>query len=1021
MKKVVLAAALMFLFIIPGVLATKTILYVTSDTGDVNTCSGITSGSEDRKFCDRLETIGYDVTTIEPSLVRDGASHWQTLADGSDLIFVGDVTVADVYSSSSDRDNFCSNINNYITADRKVFMTFRNVYKDNAGIEGCAFGSPVNLGVSTSLSDNNCEAKRGYTYWSKLNEGSITVNLDIDSDHDPPIYSTSNHEVRVHGQQDGNEGWIGTLCSDVSPSGTYSVVNTTDRGAFWGLLNPSDFTSQTWEVFDRTIYNLLGEDEWIVDVISIPRNVTQDTEFLLYALVTAQGSHVYGILNLVNYTTIPEGDTGSLSLITETSDPSFGYRYTDSIKLSDPFEYLINVTAHEKDKVLKGYGTDTVTCGNLTINIHSGDYQPGASYTINVSTYSGSSPLGSDMYYRIWNMSNFSIIGEGPVNALCNSNHNLCQQIITPSDWGRVILEVVAENSSMIGLGKYGGNYKIINPTTGDFSMATDKDSYTPEEIVVADVYTEGAISGALLTIRKPDGQNLIDSIDMDQINATHWSYSYSLEPSSINGNYTLITSVPEIGNKSKIISVKAWNILSTLDNSSYDIGDNVTITVTTQNVYTDMNFTVSIDVTDPDGNAASFIDEIENNGTSDTIYSISSNATSGSFSVDILVNDSYRNYTSTLSFNAGGTALSVTPLNWEVVTDTSGIETKKFTITNGGSSTLHDINITEGGELEPYISLTKNNISSLSAGGSTDFTAYLNVSVPGNHTGTITIDSDVARIVIDISLNYNATVQPQSSLVVTPTFISEVTVPDEVFDKSFSLENKDTVSAANIEANLSGTASQVVSIVTKPNTISASGKGTLKARVDTTGTDVGTYSGKINIYSSVGNAQVDVTIDVIDDLSVEAQTLTLEVQSLQQNITDLKNRGKDTTDIEALYNDALTLLEEASDAYLDKDYPTSKSKYDSAMNKISDLRSSIASLENQQEPPPDYGIVIWVFAIVIVVAIAGITFFKYRDKVTEIINNLLGKKKRGPKEEKRDDDKYYYPSGEEGYRTEYY
>ena len=413
----------------------------------------------------------------------------------------------------------------------------------------------------------------------------------------------------------------------------------------------------------------------------------------------------------------------------------------------------------------------------------------------------------------------------------------------------------------------------------------------------------------------------------------------------------------------------------------------------------------------------------MENNDTLTKKYEIPSNASSGRYDVDIFVNDSYREYSTSLSFLVGGEELIVSPLEWIVSTDQSGTETKEFTITNGGLETLNNINITEGGELEPYIALTKNNISSLEPDDSETFTAYLNVSLSGNHTGNITVESDDATAVITIELNYTAGAQPQSQLTITPNFISEVTVPGKLFDKNLTLKNKDNVTAINIVEEVIGTAADVLTIVSKPSTLIAQGTGDMVTRIDTTGVSTGTYSGSIKINSSVGSASATVNIEVIGNLVTESDLLLIELESYQQNITDLRNRGKNTTEVETIYSEIEVLISDAKISYQAEEYETAKQKYDSASSKLNTLKSKINTLETEQEPPADYSLIIWVFAIVIIVGIVGITFLKYRDKLKDLINKILKKKpKEKPKEEKKEEEEYYYPTGEEEeYRTEYY
>lgn len=550
--------------------------------------------------------------------------------------------------------------------------------------------------------------------------------------------------------------------------------------------------------------------------------------------------------------------------------------------------------------------------------------------------------------------------------------------------------------------------------------VTTDKELYKPTNTVIVDFYTVSSVSNANMSIIQPDG-TIITDIPMNQINQTHWNRNYTLGAASKNGTYIVNVSASnsEIAFFKKTFDVIPWTAYASIDNTTYTIGNNVTTTVQITNAYANINFTVKVYLINPQGNSTEIGNGIIVGNNSYTSKYTLLNLSGGSYFIKAYVNDSYeRNFTSLLPFTLRGAGnISVNPPQWTVTTDTSQNITQKFNVTNIGLGLIPLINITKTGSVAQFLTLTDTNITNLYANQSTTFNATMNVKIEGNYSGTITLTSEFTSFIISVSLSYHTPIIPKQNLKVAPTSISETTVSNKVIQRIVTLENIDSSSdAIDITANISNNLAGIVTIVSKPSSIHPSSQAQLELKIDTINLQENTYTGTISLNSSVGSAQVYVNIVILGDLSARADEKLSELDELKKNVTELKKQKKNTTEAETLVSSIESLLNDVKLDWVAEKYSDALSKLTQAENSINQLISKISEIE--QQPGPDYSSVIWKAAIIIILIIIGITVFKYRNKIKELINKIL---KRGEeKEEKPSEEKYYLPTGG-GYRTEYY
>ncbi len=299
-----------------------------------------------------------------------------------------------------------------------------------------------------------------------------------------------------------------------------------------------------------------------------------------------------------------------------------------------------------------------------------------------------------------------------------------------------------------------------------------------------------------------------------------------------------------------------------------------------------------------------------------------------------------------------------------------------------------------------------------------TEETYRTNYSIPGDYRGGrseifITLNDSDGRVAnLGLNLSINSTVVITPSLSINPTLISEITTIGKKIKKSFLLENSADMDSGTLFFNASSNLKDAITTEPTPDSIPANGKGVLLVTIDTTTLSEGYYPGLIDIDSRVGDTKISVKLEVLGNLNSKAQDKLDELLYLRNNITNLKERGVNVTEIEDLYDQTKDLLEDVKTDFLNEDYASAKIALQTASTQIENM---ISMLEELQEniPAADYSYIIWYFAIGIVVVIIIITVIKYRKK--------LKRKKKGKKEEEEEESEEIYYKPQKEYRTEYY
>ena len=853
----------------------KTILYITNASTDAP-CSSLSI--QDSLYCNRLASLNYNVNVLNEQHVEENSTTWNDYADTADMIFLGNISLS-MANTSISQNIFCGNISSKLI-NKTLFAAFSSTrINTTSNISGCAFYPSINL-VSFEFGDNRCQKKT----FKIAKSGYITEDFNLDDNID--LYSTV-LTVKIHSVSDG-----GRITAECTPNDTidfYPVISTSNKGVFWGLDNPSNFTTNAWNIFDKTVLETLNDTSWSITPIIIPSITTVNQDVWIFANVTQFNKPITGIVNFT-----ADGIAGNLENVE-------GLWRNKTVKLTSEKQYSLSINAYSPSG-LRGVSTSSITAGSLTVNITSGNYKPGSNYVITASIFLGSSPQVTIASYRIRSTSTYSVLYSGDMSCI----ENICTNIISSlPDLGDLLVEVTASNTTT---GKSGGNFKIISKEP----LVIDKTLYKPGETITIEFFPSEPMNKTNLTIIKPDGSlETPVPIPMSNINSTQWYKNYTLGTAAPNGTYTI--NIKATGNKTfesnKTIDVIAWKSFAYLNQYSFYAYEILNLTVKTIESYSsNLNFSINADITDPsDDKIFTRRGTIKGDGTYTTSFMIPGNYENGLSNVKILLTDS-----------------------------------------DNRSSTL-----------------------------------YLNFTV-------------------------NSTTTP--SLFITPNIISELTVSNKIIEKSFSLENSaENINITNLIINVSENLRNAVNIVSRPTSIPAKGKSEVKIKIITTNLSEGRYSGTIDFFSQVGNAQATINIELVGDLSSRAEEKLNELLPLEQNLTDLKKRWANVTEALTLFNETKTLLEDVKTDFQSEKYSSARTKLEEADTKLSQLRNTISELYSKL---PDYGFIIWDVAIIVVIIIIAITVFKYRNKIRQLLKRE--KKKAGEVEE-------VYIKPKEEYRTEYY
>jgi len=1027
-SKLVVAVILTFLLLLPLV-AAKNVVFVTgNDACHRGSCSCL--GADEAAFCDRMKTnLGFNVTIVgESYAIANDSLEWWPWVSNANLIFLGDTSYRTA-NVSGDRDRFCGNVS-LVTADRKVFATFINAYMNGTNTSGCAFSPQLTM-VDFSVSTNNtCGATATPSNFRKLAEGYITSAMASE-----PVLYTANSPVKIHGPASPSVpvGWIGMACPN--PTGVFSVLSTSSKGVFWGMEKATLFTNDAWGLFDRTIWDVLGETGWVVTPYLIPSTPTTNGTALVVAKVTERGQLI-GASNIVNFTL--GSMNGSLTY-------QNGYWLGGSVAMPPAGAYTLDVKGWDAS-MMRGSSNQSVTVGTLNVAISSGDYMPGQDYTIIANVTNGSEVQPTTVYFSIWNTTNWTRMISNQPMALSGNQYTAAVLGSETARWvGTLLIEVTAGNATLSG-----GSYKyvmIASALTGNLTV--DKTSYKPGEIVNLSLTTPFPpnVTTANMTIIDSAGTETPLG-GMTRVNSTLWTMSYTLPPGSLNGTHIFNASFTDGVRSSwtsRTADVKPYEIYFSKNKALYATGESVAMTVQIVNAYTTaINFSIAIVVANP-SNATTAIGNgtITGSGSWNTSWQIPTTAEGGTYTLTVNISDTVNPSRITNlsdSFMVNTTAyLSVSPVSWSLNVTTPNRYTQTFVLNNSGGSDMENITITPSAAIAPFIDVSPSIIALLSRGNSTNLTVGWNASVPVTHMGTLVVAAAghpaMVTVPLTLSMVTGGFVATQNWLSVDPSAIVNTTVAGTSWDATFTLSNSGTAPLTSIEAVVSEALKGMVTSKEIPTSVPAGGSATLKLAIDTAGASAGSVTGTVQVKSSAGTADITVSIKIVGDLGVEADTLASELGELSVNASAVAAGGKDVTAVTTLIDSTSKLLTEARTAWGSNDYATADAKIGEAKSNIDNIKSQLLSLSRAPASPQTSSGIIWAVAAVVIIAIAGVTVFKFKNQLKELIDRLLKRKPKAPPAQPEYPQEEYgqeeeapqeeAPPEEEGgesrYRTEWY
>jgi hypothetical protein len=847
--------------------------------------------------------------------------------------------------------------------------------------------------------------------------------------NEPSLY-TANAPIKMHGTASPSVpvGWIGAACPN--PTGVFSVVNTTSKGVFWGMDNSSLFTNEAWALFDRTIWDVLGETGWVVTPYLIPSTPTANATALVVAKVTERGQLI-GASNTVNFTI--NSISGGLAY-------QNGYWLSNSVVISTAGAYTLDVKGWDAS-MMRGSANQSVAVGALNVAVTSGDYSPGQDYTVIANVTNGQS---ATVYFSIWNTTDWTRTISNQPMALSGNQYTAAVLGSETAKWvGALLIEVTASNVTLSG-----GSYKYITTASAlTGNLNTDKAIYRPEEIVNLSLTTPFPpnVTAANMTIIDSEG-TATPLGSMTRVNSTLWTMSYNLPPGSLNGTHIFNASFTDgLRNSwaSNAVDVKAYDVYFSKNKAVYASGESVAMTIQIINPYTTaINFSIAAAVSDPSNETIEVGNgTIVSSGSWNNSWQIPVTADGGLYTLKVQITDSVNpSRITTLSdtFSVNTTAyLSVTPISWSLNVTTPNRYTQTFVLNNSGGSDLDNVTITPSAAVVPFLDLSPSTIASLPRGNVTNVTVGWNASVPVTHTGTLVIAAAGHPALVSVPLTLSMIsggIARQNWLSVDPSAIVNTTVAGNTWDQTFTVSNAGTVPLTDIGVFVSDTLTGIVTEKESPTSVPAGGSATLVLSMSTIGASPGTIAGTVNVNSSAGEATITVNVKVVGDLSAEADTLAAELGLLYANASTLAGGGKNITAVKALIDRTSDILTEAKTAWTSNDYETADEKISEARMNIGNIGTQLQALSKQPASPQTSSGIIWTVAAVVIIAIIGVTVFKFKNQLKELLDRLLKRKPKAPPAQPQYPQEEYgqeeappeeAPPEEEGgesrYRTEWY
>jgi hypothetical protein len=880
-----------------------------------------------------------------------------------------------------------SGLSSYVFSFDNCTGEFSNI--TSGTLSGNEDWSNVTVAISNSL---DCQvrwkvyANNSYNNWSVSSEYSYTTSslpkITIASPENK-IYNIG--IVVLEFAIDKSVVWIG-YSLDGSPnitiSGNSSLIGLKD-GVHILILYARDSSNNV----GTAVISFTNNIPWKIEPFTLPEGgVTVGENIYVFARITQENEPIEE--GYVNYT------------LNGFSDILYNYYYyyenywfsDTSKKLDEEKQYLLNVSGYY-DYFYKGSATKPICVGNLSVKINSLKYKPGSNFVISTETFSGSSPYPAKASYVIRNSSFYDVLS-GNLDCFGNICNKTVNDFSSLDEYG-FLISVNASNESTE---KCGGSWEYLDEWYPYVQVKTDKTEYKPGETVKIDLISDYALDTANFTI-----YGLFSTpIAFDRINSTHWTKSYTLGTSIESGSYSIRAYV-SIGsdtyNYYDYFYVKASREISIeIDNFYKKPGEIMAIDVISNSLIQDAN----VSIIRPDGSletptplSTTYITSYKRNKN----YTLGLNSADGLYTIKVRANvDGY-----ILEKNATFVVIA-----WNFVAYSN-----KYTFYSNETVniTLNIFDVYKSDlNFNVYINLTKpdgivNEIyRGSSTGSSKHTTSYFVPSDYKNGTSTVSIlvnDSYgrsktsvlnfltyISSITNNTSQNSNNTLlNNNTSLVeflsVKPSVFSIVTTVNKIFLKSFELENSANTNTLILSIEIPHPLSNLVFLDSKPEFIFPHATGNLVLKIDTTGLEPNSYFDYVKINSSNGVPQIYISINVIGNVSSEAENYMVQLAALEESMKSVKS-VENLENLLSLSENIKKTLNEANGYYQSEDYETAKSKLESAITSFNSLKEQIQSL-NLAGKGFDYTSIIWIFAIAAVAAIVGILFIKkyhHKDKV---------------------------------------
>ena len=349
------------------------------------------------------------------------------------------------------------------------------------------------------------------------------------------------------------------------------------------------------------------------------------------------------------------------------------------------------------------------------------------------------------------------------------------------------------------------------------------------------------------------------------------------------------------------------------------------------------------------------------------------------------------------------GTDWLIDPAELQLSATLAGSESVTFTL-SAITSGITGLHVSGAGQLAGSIIVDAGIPTSVDSGDSISFNVKMDRKdlAKGQYTGSLLVQSDQFSAEVPIKLAYLSipgnwiSVQPQQWTVIIPA--------GKKATQTFSVSSKALYASSAI--SVSPSAGMAVSVKKKPWWIPAGGAGSVELEVDASGMVEGTKKGTVTITSSLGSAELPVTITVTKDLSGEKDRIAAAFAEAQTSLSQIT--WTDTAELQAKAAAISTNLSQFDAAWDAGDWTAAKSALDSADGDLSDLQ---AAIEKIGQPFP------WDLVLIAAgIAGAGVAaFFGYRWWMKR------HKKAEAKKEEEEKEIEEEMPKAEDRYRTEWY